>query len=522
MLVEVAAGVLADSLALLSDAAHMLTDAGAIALALVAARLAAGPARGPFTFGLGPRGDPLRPAQRRPAARPRGDHRLGGGASAVGSARRRGRRGRRRRRGSARSSTWRPPGRCRGRSGARSTSRAPARTCSPTSTARWRRSRPGLAVLLGGFEAADGIAALVVALLMLRSGLGARVRGRARAARGRPARHRARARSARRWPPIPGVEEVHDLHVWEVTSGFPALSAHVLVPAGDDCHERRRELEALLHDRFDIAHTTLQVEHAHADELLQIRARAGTLTARRRWRPSIFARMPMLELVQDRPDWMSALGVALTLPPASRSGADRGRSVGGGGAGRPRRISDDLAWLRSGRGRAGGRTACASWARAPPSPRGRRTTEAIERLDRLRHRRILDAAGFLLHDEVVSAAASGRRVRPAARASARSRVSAARSRRETCICEQPMQLADLLLGQLLARSAGARSCWSRSGSVAISESARSATSICSKPSSSSPHEVADRRALLVADGRVERRAAPRAGGLARLEDLLER
>jgi cobalt-zinc-cadmium efflux system protein len=43
------------------------------------------------------------------------------------------------------------------------------------------------------------------------------------------------------------------------------------VPAGDDCHERRRELEALLHDRFGIAHSTLQVEHGHADELLQIR-----------------------------------------------------------------------------------------------------------------------------------------------------------------------------------------------------------------------------------------------------------
>jgi cobalt-zinc-cadmium efflux system protein len=70
----------------------------------------------------------------------------------------------------------------------------------------------------------------------------------------------------------PGVDEVHDLHVWEVTSGFPALSAHVLVPPGDDCHERRRELEQLLHDRFDIAHTTLQVEHGHAEELLQIRS----------------------------------------------------------------------------------------------------------------------------------------------------------------------------------------------------------------------------------------------------------
>ena len=59
----------------------------------------------------------------------------------------------------------------------------------------------------------------------------------------------------------PGVVEVHDLHVWEVTSGFPALSAHVVVRAGDDCHELRRSLQGLLEDRFDIHHTTLQVDH---------------------------------------------------------------------------------------------------------------------------------------------------------------------------------------------------------------------------------------------------------------------
>ena len=64
--------------------------------------------------------------------------------------------------------------------------------------------------------------------------------------------------------------EVHDLHVWEVTSGFPALSAHVLVRAGEDCHQRRRELRRLLHERFEIDHTTLQVEHAHAGELIQL------------------------------------------------------------------------------------------------------------------------------------------------------------------------------------------------------------------------------------------------------------
>ena len=60
----------------------------------------------------------------------------------------------------------------------------------------------------------------------------------------------------------PHVVEVHDLHVWTVTSGFPALSAHVLVEQGADCHGLRRELERLLADRFELTHTTLQVDHA--------------------------------------------------------------------------------------------------------------------------------------------------------------------------------------------------------------------------------------------------------------------
>jgi cobalt-zinc-cadmium efflux system protein len=60
----------------------------------------------------------------------------------------------------------------------------------------------------------------------------------------------------------PGVVEVHDLHVWTITSGFPALSAHVLVGRGEDCHQRRLELERILRDEFGIEHTTLQVDHA--------------------------------------------------------------------------------------------------------------------------------------------------------------------------------------------------------------------------------------------------------------------
>ena len=69
----------------------------------------------------------------------------------------------------------------------------------------------------------------------------------------------------------PGVVEVHDLHVWTITSGFPALSAHVLVRPGEDCHGRRRDLERLLHDEFGIEHTTLQVDHAGEGGLVEMR-----------------------------------------------------------------------------------------------------------------------------------------------------------------------------------------------------------------------------------------------------------
>jgi cobalt-zinc-cadmium efflux system protein len=67
----------------------------------------------------------------------------------------------------------------------------------------------------------------------------------------------------------PGVVEVHDLHVWEVTSGFPALSAHVMVAASANCHAARRCLEAMLHDRFGLEHTTLQIDH-EGGELISI------------------------------------------------------------------------------------------------------------------------------------------------------------------------------------------------------------------------------------------------------------
>jgi cobalt-zinc-cadmium efflux system protein len=74
----------------------------------------------------------------------------------------------------------------------------------------------------------------------------------------------------RRLAGAPGVVEVHDLHIWTITSGFPALSAHVLVRSGEDCHARRRELEQLLRGEFGIAHTTLQVDHASEPGLVEL------------------------------------------------------------------------------------------------------------------------------------------------------------------------------------------------------------------------------------------------------------
>ena len=68
---------------------------------------------------------------------------------------------------------------------------------------------------------------------------------------------------------VAGVSTVHDLHIWTITSGFPALAAHVLVERGADCHAKRRELERLLEREYEIDHTTLQVDHVN-QQLLQI------------------------------------------------------------------------------------------------------------------------------------------------------------------------------------------------------------------------------------------------------------
>ena len=271
MVVEVVAGLLADSLALLSDAAHMLTDAGSIGLALVAARLAARPPRGGFTFGLG-RAEIL-------SAQVNGAALLVlAGVIAWEAVRRMGD----------------PPeveglvvlvvglaGAGVNIAAAWALSRAERRSLNVEGArahvladlyASLGAALAGLLVLTAGFQRADVVVALLVAALMVRTGfslLGQATRVLLEASpRGIDPAAVGHALASH-----PGVSEVHDLHVWEVTSGFPALSAHVLVPADEDCHARRAELELLLATRFGLEHTTLQVEHEAEGGLLDITRR---------------------------------------------------------------------------------------------------------------------------------------------------------------------------------------------------------------------------------------------------------
>jgi cobalt-zinc-cadmium efflux system protein len=129
----------------------------------------------------------------------------------------------------------------------------------------------GLVVILTGFGRADAIASLIVVALMVKAGAGlVRDSGRIflEAAPAGLQPERIGQALARR----PHVVEVHDLHIWQITSGMPAASAHVLVAVGEDCHAVRHDLEHVLEQEYQITHTTLQVDHA-SEQLLTIERR---------------------------------------------------------------------------------------------------------------------------------------------------------------------------------------------------------------------------------------------------------
>jgi cobalt-zinc-cadmium efflux system protein len=268
MATEVVFGIIAGSLALLADAGHMLTDASALALALVASWMAGLPARGRWTFGFA-RAEILAAqangitlvliaawilyvAVRRFVDPPEVQGGIvtvvalagivvNGGVLAILSRARR-----------------------------QSLNVRGAVLHVGTDLAAFVGTAvAGGLILLTGWDRFDPIASLIVVALMLGAAVSLlRESGRI-FLEGAPA-------SA---PPgdighaiagFEGVVETHDLHVWTVTSGFPTLSAHVLVQPDADCHRIRLELERMLHDRFGIDHTTLQVEHVGSARGLEI------------------------------------------------------------------------------------------------------------------------------------------------------------------------------------------------------------------------------------------------------------
>ena len=260
MVGEIVAGVIGGSLALLADAGHMLTDAAALGFALFAAAMSARPAVGRWTFGYS-RLEIL-------AAQANGltlglialwvvwsaIHRLvdptdvrGGLVLVVALA------------GAAASLA---ASLMLARASRESLNVRGAFLHVLTDVAAFGAAAvAGALILATGWDRFDPIASLAVAALMLWSS--------AQLLRESTTIFLERAPTdadpdeiGRALVAEEDVVEVHDLHVWTVTSGFPALSAHVLVTPGADCHAARRRLERTLAARFGLTHTTLQVDHA--------------------------------------------------------------------------------------------------------------------------------------------------------------------------------------------------------------------------------------------------------------------
>jgi cobalt-zinc-cadmium efflux system protein len=268
---EVMVGILAHSLALLSDAGHMLTDAGAIALSLVAVHLAARRPEGGMTFGL-KRAEILSAlvngvtllvlgalvvyeAIPRLLSPPRveGVPMLAVAIAGVGV---------------NLLATWQLA-----KANRRSLNiRGSFKHILTDLYAFIGTAVAAVLILTTGFRRADALASLAVAGLMFHASYQLlRDAGRVlleAAPVGMDPREIGQSLADHTC-----VTNVHDLHIWEITSGFPALSAHVLVRPGDDCHAVREELEHLLEERFGIDHTTLQVDHDQAGRLLSIERR---------------------------------------------------------------------------------------------------------------------------------------------------------------------------------------------------------------------------------------------------------
>ena len=274
MVAEVVLGILAHSLALLADAGHMLTDASALALALFASWAAGLPVRGRWTFGFA-RAEIL-------AAQANGITLLVIALLIIYS---------------AVSRLFDPPDVDGTIVGAVALGGIAVNLGVLRILARARRESlnirgaylhvatdlvafvgtavAGGLIVLTGWDRFDPLASILVAALMLAAAVSLLRESTRIFLEGAPSSVLP-ADVGRAIAGHEGVVETHDLHVWTVTSGFPALSAHVLVEPDADCHRIRIELERMLQERFAVEHSTLQVEHAAPVSGLQIGRSAGS------------------------------------------------------------------------------------------------------------------------------------------------------------------------------------------------------------------------------------------------------
>jgi cobalt-zinc-cadmium efflux system protein len=125
----------------------------------------------------------------------------------------------------------------------------------------------GAVIITTGWLEADPVVSMLIGVLVLVSSFGI-LRDAVSILLEEAPRGIDAAEVGSRMAAFPGVVDVHDLHIWTITSGFPALAAHVLVRPGEDCHAKRRELEALLRSDYGIEHTTLQVDHGPSRDAL--------------------------------------------------------------------------------------------------------------------------------------------------------------------------------------------------------------------------------------------------------------
>jgi cobalt-zinc-cadmium efflux system protein len=276
MLFEVVVGILARSLALLSDAGHMLTDAGALILSLLVIRIVEGPSGEGMTYGM--RRAEVLSGQANSAVL------LVLGVIVIYE---------------AISRLISPPSVAGGLVTLVAGVGVVVNIVAAWVLAKANRQSlnvegsfqhiltdlyafigtlvAGVVIMLTGFDRADAIASLFVAGLMLRSGIALQRKAIRVLLESAP---ETTAPNDVGWAMAHAehVSEVHDLHLWELAPGHPILTAHVLVAPAADCHGVRRTLECMLRERFGIEHTTLQVDHA-SRQLLSI-MRGPTETTR--------------------------------------------------------------------------------------------------------------------------------------------------------------------------------------------------------------------------------------------------